>query len=390
MPTKHTPDFIIVGYIVFVCALFGACKKNISSTITDVTPTNFSQVFDEFWNDMDINYVYWDIDTTNWNAMYNRYKPLFAQLDLQDNNDVQKSVGYFRQMVDGLIDSHYSIGFISTSIAAMSVFPALDRKERLGNFHSPFLYLSVDSSYFDKGYTYGEYVTLDNERMSATCATIQNKVLYFNCNQFALQEAYLSTTNNGVKTTLQYFFDQLQSLPQNIKGMIIDVRNNHGGNLVDLDFLVGRFINKPLHFGYTHYKSGNGRLAFTPWIDATIQPQSAGKALNIPIIVLADEYSISLSEAVTMAIHTLPNGSFVGETTWGATGPIADNVLYDDGQFNVPNFLSVYTSSGAFKYIDGKIYEGKGFPPDVFVPYNLTALQTGDDLQLDKAISLVK
>jgi len=168
------------------------------------------------------------------------------------------------------------------------------------------------------------------------------------------------------------------------------VRNNHGGNLVDLDFLVGRFINKPLHFGYTHYKSGNGRLAFTPWIDATIQPQSAGKALNIPIIVLADEYSISLSEAVTMAIHTLPNGSFVGETTWGATGPIADNVLYDDGQFNVPNFLSVYTSSGAFKYIDGKIYEGKGFPPDVFVPYNLTALQTGDDLQLDKAISLVK
>jgi len=46
-----------------------------------------------------------------------------------------------------------------------------------------------------------------------------------------------------------------------------------------------------------------------------------------------------------------------------------------------------------FKYIDNKIYEGKGFPPDfdikvtlrtVFLPKNYV-----DDPQLDKAITLI-
>ncbi len=370
--------------------LFVGCKKNIDNPVSNATPTNFSQVFNQFWNGMNTNYLYWDIDTTNWDAMYAKYQPIFAQLNLQNNNDLLTSVSYFRQMTAGLVDSHYAISFLPTSIANQYVFPAQARKEKASSFHSPFLYLSIDSAYFDKGYMYGEYITTENEQMYAVCATIQNKVLYFSCSQFALQEAYSSSNNNGVKTTLQYFFNQLQNLPQSIKGLVIDVRNNPGGNLVDLDFLVGRLIGQPLHFGYTHYKSGNGRLDFTPWVDAVVQPQPTGKALNVPIIVLADNYSISLAEAVTMAIHAMPNGSFVGETTWGATGPITDNVVYDDGQFDVPGFLSVYTSSAAFKYIDGKRYEGIGFPPGVAVPFNLTDLFAGDDQQLDKAIAMIK
>lgn len=390
MLNKYTYGFIIGTSCMFICIFLSSCKKHVSSPSTISAPTSFSQVFDDFWNDMNSNYVYWDIDTTNWDAMYNRYKSIFSQLNLQDNQDVQKSVSYFRQMTSGLIDSHYSISFVPNNIAAISLFPSLERKTQSTTFHSPFLYISVDSNYFDKGYISGEYITSTNERMSVTCASINNKALYFNFSHFALQEAYTSAIDNDVKKTIQYFFNQLQQRPRNIKGIIIDVRNNHGGNLVDLNFLVGRFIDKPLHWGYTRYKSGNGRLAYTPWINANILPQPEGKALNIPLIVLADNYSISLSEAVVMAIHALPTGSFIGERTWGATGPITDNAVYNDGQFNVPNFLSVYTSSAAFKYLDGKIYENKGFPPDIPISFNLTALHSGDDPQLDKAISLIK
>ena len=379
----------LIFLIFFVSFYFFSCKKNIPSVISNTTPTDFSQVFDEFWNGMNTNYLYWDIDTTNWDAVYKKYKPVFAHLDLKNKGDLQKSVGYFKEMTSGLVDSHFAISFTNNLIKDSFVFPALERKVKSPNFHSPFFYISIDSNYLDKGFISGDYFTLENTKLTTVCGTIKDKILYFYCSEFALQEAFSSKTNNDVKTVLQYFFNLLKNKPSNIKGIIIDIRNNSGGNLEDLNFFIGHFIEKPLVFGQTHYKSSNGRLSFTPWINAIINPFPGSKELTVPIIVLADSHSISVAEAVTMAIHILPNSLFVGETTWGATGPITDNVLYNSGQFSVPSFLSVYTSSAAFKNADGNSYEGVGFPPDIAVSFNLASLFAGDDLQLDKAISLI-
>ena len=91
-----------------------------------------------------------------------------------------------------------------------------------------------------------------------------------------------------------------------------------------------------------------------------------------------------------MALRALPQCQIIGETTFGATGPFAENALYDDGPFDVPGFLSAQTSSAEFRYLDGKSYEGKGFPPDYPVPFNPTALSSSDDPQMDKALSLIK
>ena len=98
-----------------------------------------------------------------------------------------------------------------------------------------------------------------------------------------------------------------------------------------------------------------------------------------------------MAELTAMAVHALPNGNghTVGETTWGANGPLADNEILNGGQFTAANFLFAYTSSSMFKYIDGNIYEGKGFPPDYNVPFDLHAFQTTGDTQLEKALSLM-
>ena len=89
----------LIFLIFFVSFYFFSCKKNIPSVISNTTPTDFSQVFDEFWNGMNTNYLYWDIDTTNWDAVYKKYKPVFAHLDLKNKGDLQKSVGYFKGQV---------------------------------------------------------------------------------------------------------------------------------------------------------------------------------------------------------------------------------------------------------------------------------------------------
>ena len=242
----------------------------------------------------------------------------------------------------------------------------------------------------DKGFVSGTYISGAQRQIYAVCGTINNNILYFCCTEFALKEAFESIINNPVQSVLKYFFTKIQNLSPGIKGIVLDIRNNDEGNIADLNFLLGKFTNVPLKFGSTRYKSSNGRFDYTSWIDATITPYSMQSISNIPIFVLADNYSISLAEIMTMAIKTIPNTTFVGETTWGATGPLTDNSTYNDGQFQVGSFLSVFTSSAEFRYVDNLIYESKGFPPDIQVSFKLSSLQNGVDPAFEKAISLIK
>jgi carboxyl-terminal processing protease len=374
--------FFLMG--IYFAGTLASCKKDIPTPISDAAPTSFTQVFTEYWNQMNANYVYWDIDTTNWDSMYTNYLPVFSGLNINSNADLKRSVGYFRQMTDGLIDSHYNLSFFPNAIKDSVVDPAIDRKKAAGTYRNQYSFIPLDTThYLDHGFVSGS-----NGVTVAACGTIRHKILYFTCSEFELNAAYLSATNNGVKAALQNFFDSIQN-GINIKGVIIDVRDNPGGDVSDLSFLLGHLITIPLHFGYSRAKADNGRYDYTPWINAYVTPQTGGKAQTVPVIVLADYFSASMAEATTMAVHALPTGVFIGEKTWGATGPISSNSLFDDGQFTIPGFLFAYTSSAEFKYIDGNIYEGKGFSPDINVPFNHAAVLGNDDPQLDSAINLV-
>ena len=380
--------------LVFLFIWITSCHKIVSSgnLYTDSTVTSFSQVFELFWNGMNTNYIYWDLDTTNWGAIYSKYQPLFEQLDLNNKNDVQKSVAYFRQMTYGLVDNHFQITFNKPELSGIIIFPAAQHKQSSAGYHYPYNYFNVDARYFDAGYksVYDSVTNRGTSALHVTFATINNSILYFNCNQFSLLNAYQSPVKNEVKPVLDSLFNRLRANTSTMKGVIIDVRNNSGGYLSDLNFLTGHFIDSPLPFGYSCYKSGAGRLDFTPWISAVITPQPGATAVKCPIVVLVDHFTVSMAEAIAMAFHTLPNGTIVGETTWGATGPLTANEVFNSGQFSVPGFLTVYTSSAKFKYIDGNIYENVGFPPDIPIAFNEQVLNAGRDLQLEKAIQQIQ
>ena len=366
-----------------------ACKKDISNPINDQPATTFSQVFDEFWNKMNVNYLYWDIDTTHWNVMYNRYKPVFDKLQLNDPGDRAQSVRYFREMTGGLIDHHFTISFTDPLLKDSTINPAVDHILQAPSYRNPYSFINLDEHYLDQGYLYGYDNTITPGKPLVTlCGTIHGNILFFACNEFALSASFQSATSLSIQSSLGYLFSRLKD-PSGLKAIILDVRDNQGGAVSDLDFLAGRFIDKPLPFGYTRYKNGNGSLDYTPWINASVHPQPGAPAITLPILVLADRYSASMAEILTMALHVLPQCRVIGETTFGATGPLAENAVYNDGAFAVPGFMSVETSSTEFRYIDGRSYEGKGFTPDYPVAFSAAALGAGDDPQLDKALTLV-
>ncbi len=405
-----------LAFLLLILFTFAACRKEIKTVNQPGTTLtgNFSQVFDDFWNSMNNNYVFWSLDTTNWDNMYKIYSPLFAKLNLYDSANEITAKGYFRNMVNGLIDSHFTLfpdgdfiqpahnrklqnpQFIENLFKTAPFSPSAD-----GRFYYTNL---IDTLYLDST---SKHIAIDtvssNHDFMVACGTINSgAILYLSFSSFDLVSEYQGGIPK-VKTTLDYFFAQLKN--SSIKGLIIDVRGNGGGDLRDLNFLVGSLIGSPLHIGYTRSKNGNGRLDYTPWANAIVTPTAGATAFTKPIVVLADGESVSMSEITAMSLKTLPNTTIVGDTTWGANGPLTDNTIFNAGSFNfgklstdiTTGFTTYYgnafTSSTMFKYIDGKIYEGKGFPPDFDIKVKLTDIflpnNFVDDPQLDKAIKII-
>jgi carboxyl-terminal processing protease len=381
-------------FVVLTASFFPSCRKDLKNV---ETPENyiggtFDEVFEAFWNGMNANYVFWSIETTDWDNMYKTYKPIFAKLDINKTADAQKSVQYFRAMTAGLKDSHYDLSFVSP-ISDSNVSPAYTRKLNAGILRKRYVFYSYDASYYLDSASvisgHDEVNASNGDTTEAITGTIGGNILYLGFNKFNLKTAYESA-DNGVKSVLQYFINYLHNPPAGFKGVIIDVRGNPGGDISDLNFLMGNMVSDKLVIGATRNKNGNGRLDYTPWADALVTPQADAKAVTVPVVALTDIWSTSMSELTAMAIHALPKGHTVGEKTWGANGPLTSNEILNGGQFSAAGFLSVYTSSAMFRYKDGKIYEGEGFPPDYDVPFNIADFQNTGDLQLEKALSLMK
>jgi hypothetical protein len=396
--------------------VFLSCHKDISShnQTGNTVSGNFSQVFDDFWQSMNTNYVFWSIDTTNWDAMHTRYAPLFSSLNLYDTNDQTKATGYFHSMLDGLTDSHFTL-----SIPGATIQPAHDRKlrnpqfienlfrtaPRIPSLDGRFYYtVAVDSLFLDDKLV-GIDTVSTNANFYAITGTITSNIstkhlLYFAFSKFSLVSEYMNGPES-VKAVLNRFFTQLENSATD--GVIIDLRGNPGGNIEDLNFFVGAFISSDLKIGDTRSKSPCGRLDYGPWEPATVKPRTGFSAFSRPIVVLVDGESVSMAEITALSLKQLPNTTLVGDTTWGAQGPLTQNPDFNDGSFSFGNLSTniqtgetlyyghAFTSSVMFRYIDGKIYEGLGFPPDVELKVTpdqvFLANNFVNDPQLVKAVS---
>ena len=390
--------FIIIS---FMFISISSCHKNLPVVYNaqSYPGNNYPDLFEAFWNGMNNNYVFWSIDSTNWDNVYIRYKPIFAQLTVFDTSSENKAEKYFAQMTSGLIDSHYNLTFESTG---NTFSPSVTRRYTIDPnyfidsiFPIKGLNALVSSKYIDSSslITGTDFIMSGSSStvFSAISGTIGNEILYLYFNSFEMSKAGPNTT-----PVLNFFFNTVRNLPANIKGIIIDLRGNGGGEVIDLDYLVGQMVNAQYTFGYTRTKNGTGRLDYTPWAPAVVKPWNGGSDISVPIVALGDHLSTSMAEITTMAIKALPNGKYIGTRTWGATGPVAPDEYYNGGPFTIgvpawgnAGYLSVYTSAAMFKYINGDIYEGAGVPPDIYASETYSAYANNHDLVVDAAINYI-
>lgn len=104
-------------------------------------------------------------------------------------------------------------------------------------------------------------------------------------------------------------------------GLIIDVRDNGGGYLLNVEKLVRRFITEKIHAGAISHKTGPGHNDFADPYDYYISPVEDTRIKYLkPIVVLTNRSSFSATNNFVSIMKTLPNVRIVGDTTGGGSG----------------------------------------------------------------------
>jgi carboxyl-terminal processing protease len=371
----------------------------------------YGELFDEFWNTMNSRYQFWDVDTTDWDAMYTRYKPLFDKLDINNEDDQRKSVVYFTQMLAGTLDAHLELDFYPPAISGSAVFPRGDQivagknpiflyglTQWTGAWYYFTTYYSIDSAhYLDGNYISGVYNGPDFP-VHVLEGTIHSNILYFGFDACELTPALQDSGTNILKSAYNAFSQALNNDP-NIKGVIVDMRANGGGFGQDAVKLASGMIDQRIVRGLTRYKNGTGRLDYTPWEPTYIDPAPGAKAIHVPLIILTDINTFSGAEHITSALHAVPGAVTVGTYTLGGhIGFMNDNmqgsraVSYKSNSFGTNpvdrSFMTLGMSCGVFRNPDGSDTYW-GLKPDYLVPFDTVAINAGIDPQLEKALTLI-
>lgn len=104
-------------------------------------------------------------------------------------------------------------------------------------------------------------------------------------------------------------------------GLIIDVRDNGGGDLTNVETLVRRFITDRILAGYISHKTGPGHDEFSKPRPFHYDPAGAGRQMwGKPVVVLTNRSTFSAANNFVSIMKSLPLVTVAGATTGGGSG----------------------------------------------------------------------
>lgn len=203
-------------------------------------------------------------------------------------------------------------------------------------------------------------VTLDTvNAQTVTCEMLEDQIGYLRISEFD------TVTYDQFKSAL----DDLEN--NDMEGLIIDLRNNPGGNLdtvTDILKLIlpeGVIVSTKDKYGNIEEITCDGEHEFQK-----------------PLSVLVNQNSASASEIFSAAVQDYSVGTIVGMTTYGK-GVVQQIVDLGDGTCVKLTIAEYFTPSG-------RSINGNGVTPDIEVEYVYDENNPDADNQLDKAVDNIR
>ncbi len=303
--------------------------------------------FEALWSILDEHYCFFDSKNVDWNKVHDTYSRRIS-----DRMTREELFIVCADMLAELRDGHVNLSApFNTSYyrAWWSDYPQ--------NFNKRL----IEESYFNFNY---------RQSSGMMYGFLDNNIGYI------YYESFSSPVGEG---NLDYALNFLSTA----NGLIIDVRDNGGGSLTNVETFVARFIDRPTLVGYISHKTGPGHNDFSEPYAITYRPAQEGRVRWAkPIVVLTNRSTFSAANNFASVMKNLPGVTIVGSVTGGGSGvPFSSELPCGWGiRFSACSMLDALGES-----TEGGITPSEGCAVDLDP---LDAL-SGRDTILEKAIEIL-
>ena len=172
----------------------------------------------------------------------------------------------------------------------------------------------------------------------------------------------------------------IKNMEQNkVKGIVIDIRNNPGGDSNPLPDILGHFVKEPTPLGYYVEKSGPRHDDITDPLSVNSKPKR-DSYIELPISLLINRSSYSAASYMAAMCKEIKNFTIVGQITGGGAG---GNYGYE-----LSNGWILAVSVSDFLDTDFESIE-LGVEPDLKIENSKEDIENGKDRMLENAIEII-
>ncbi len=328
-----------------VVALAAGCKEGTSTAVTySASP---QENFDDLWKQFDQRYSFFEVKHINWDSVYSVYRPM-----VKETTTEPELYSIMSAMLETLKDGHVSLSTPYGNSAYRGWYQDHPRNAMDAAYLAP--YLTKDFGSVCDGYIrYG---------------TIRDTIGYINIGKS------LGGTASVWAASIDVILDSLKDM----RGIIVDLRENSGGNDALGNIVAGRFADKARVYSYIRWRNGTMHTDFTDFQAASVAPQGPRQYMK-PVAVLTNRRCFSSAEGTILMFRALPNVTTIGDTTGGGSANPISLALPNKWTYRVSRWIQ-YTA-------EKTVFEGSGLPPDIPVWISQGDAASNRDTILERAVA---
>lgn len=238
--------------------------------------------FDALWTILDKNYCFFEYKKIDWDSIKTSYRP---RITSSMNNDALFKL--MAEMLSELRDGHVNL------IASHDVSRDWSWKEEYPiNFN-----INIIDKYLSNDYS--------------TASSMKYKILEDNVGYIY----YGSFSNDASNSGLNQILNRLAIC----NGIILDVRNNGGGSLSNVDRIASHFFNERTLVGYISHKIGEGHNDFSELFPKYIESSNQIRYQK-QLYILTNRGCYSATNEFVSTMKYAPRVTVVGDRTGGGSG----------------------------------------------------------------------
>ena len=318
------------------------------TSLTACSPKEeFSQTpygnFDALWSILDERYCFFAYKNIDWDEIYTTYR---ARLD--DKMSDKELFGVLAEMLDELQDGHVNLS---------SAFDVARYWDWFENYPSN----------FDRDLVMENYLHQPDYQIASS--------LYYRmldgCNiGYIYYESFSDPIGDGN-------LDEVLLAFSSCDGLIIDVRDNGGGQLSTVQKLAARFTTSDFTSGYIQHKTGPGHNDFSDLYPITQESADATRMhFAKPVAILTNRKCYSATNDFVSVMGNLPQVCIIGDRTGGGSGLPFSSEL--------PNGWVVRFSASPI-YNTQKEHTEFGIEPDIHAQLTAEDTEKGIDTIIERA-----